>query len=163
MKIISAQESCIWGGCLWIIYFRVLPFIFWQFCYCSPELTNILLQFHLQGNNRFPMAVCLIFTAVSVYLGTTGGFMHIQMEDLTVVMWAHQTGVDTSFIQKEVSAAITLSQKCLHNQMVLTSSSSTEPVPNRGGMWKTWFGWAPVGTWNVRVNIAHWSSRCVLV
>lgn len=32
------------------------------------------------------MAGCLVLTAVSVYLGTTWGFIHIQMEDLTVVM-----------------------------------------------------------------------------
>lgn len=56
------------------------------------------------------MAVCLVLTGAPVYLGTRWGFIHIKMEDPTAVMWAQQTGVDTSVIEKEVSVTITLSE-----------------------------------------------------
>lgn len=42
------------------------------------------------------MAVCLGWTAALVYLSATQGFFHIKMEDLSAVIWAQQTGADTS-------------------------------------------------------------------
>lgn len=89
------------------------------------------------------MAVCLGWTAAPAYLSTTQGFFHIKMEDLSAVMWAQQTGADTSVVWNKVSAAITL-QKFLQDQLLMFPSSA-KSTPRQGECDKcdkSWCGWA---------------------
>lgn len=113
----------------------MFPFILGQFC----QLTSMLLKLNLKGKSRFPVAVYLVLAVLSLYQGTTAGYIYIKREDLNVVMQAYQTEVPAQ----------------LDNE---TYSSSAESTSSQSGIWNIWGGWTPVSTWNVRVNIATWSS-----